>query len=199
MKTNTIIATISAISALTLTANAAVISLTADAAGSTAPGWGGSLEGTLTDTFAYDEFNPTSATPDIHFNGSDGFHPDGNSNPVVLKYTLADGAYTVGAGQSIVLDVWGRDSSKDRDDNFDVTLYSGGTVIETISGEGIDDSSYHRVEFTVSEGQSFDRVEITGHHKFFAVMETRLAAVPEPSSAALLGLGGLALILRRRK
>jgi hypothetical protein len=43
------------------------------------------------------------------------------------------------------------------------------------------------------------RLSVIGGDDFFAVDNIQLTAVPEPSSTALLGLGGLALILRRRK
>ena len=38
-----------------------------------------------------------------------------------------------------------------------------------------------------------------GDNNFATVDNVNLTAVPEPTSTALLGLGGLALILRRRK
>jgi len=50
-------------------------------------------------------------------------------------------------------------------------------------------AQYVRVEITDNQG-GIDRV---------ALGEVKFVAVPEPSSAALLGLGGLALLLRRRK
>ncbi len=50
-------------------------------------------------------------------------------------------------------------------------------------------AQYVKVEITDNQG-GIDRV---------ALGEVKFIAVPEPSSAALLGLGGLALILRRRK
>ena len=42
-------------------------------------------------------------------------------------------------------------------------------------------------------------ISITYTGRYGTIDEVTLTAVPEPSSAALLGLGGLALILRRRK
>jgi len=50
----------------------------------------------------------------------------------------------------------------------------------------------------------FDGLDITGYHKFTTTngvdnISIDVTVVPEPSSTALLGLGGLALILRRRK
>lgn len=57
---------------------------------------------------------------------------------------------------------------------------------------------------SLSAGQTYTMVVSArgtgfGHHKAFDAIELNGTVVPEPSSAALLGLGGLALILRRRK
>jgi len=50
--------------------------------------------------------------------------------------------------------------------------------------------------FEVTDAVNGKYIEFTGSNTAGSLV---LKAVPEPSSAALLGLGGLALILRRRK
>ncbi len=52
----------------------------------------------------------------------------------------------------------------------------------------------------ISSGATLDGVDIdSGNIDQFNISGGSISAVPEPSSAALLGLGGIALILRRRK
>ena len=53
--------------------------------------------------------------------------------------------------------------------------------------------------FTTDDGNAFFTFERSGPDNQPVLSGYVLTAVPEPSSAALLGLGGLALILRRRK
>lgn len=68
------------------------------------------------------------------------------------------------------------------DNNETLTAY---TVAGQVTVDGIGLQTLH----TGTNGNGFDNLSV----------DLTTAAVPEPSSAALLGLGGLALILRRRK
>jgi len=127
-------------------------------------------------------------------------------------------AYTTTAGEAtIAVDLYGRAGNggwQDRDDNIDVQLFNGDyvTAVATISGLSIDNGATSHVRATFSGlavGTQFDRIRIIGHdsgggaaNNYFTLQEAKLTTVdtvPEPSSTALLGLGGLALILRRRK
>lgn len=59
-----------------------------------------------------------------------------------------------------------------------------------------DGNNSHDFNGTISQVLIYDHVLDAGQQ---AQVESYLASVPEPSSAALLGLGGVALLLRRRK
>lgn len=63
-----------------------------------------------------------------------------------------------------------------------------GTLTQVYLDETVNNYSFDQIGFSARDdvSSSFDNVEVT-------------YVVPEPSSAALLGLGGLALVLRRRK
>ena len=77
--------------------------------------------------------------------------------------------------------------------SFDVRIFDAGTEVFTSTGntfatttsDAIESVNFYRGGNWGGGGFTVDNISIT--------------AVPEPSSAALLGLGGLALILRRRK
>jgi len=149
------------------------------------------------DEFAYDPADPTSATPSL----SGGWFHGASSG--VWDVIALDFNSTY---DNLFIDIWGRDgnpSVEGRDDNFDVLFYLGGVIQETInSGIGSGDNFYTRV--IASAGTQADSIRIVdkkSEDNAFTLTEIRVntTAVPEPSSTALLGLGGLALILRRRK
>lgn len=191
--------------------NAATINLSTDTV-TPAAAFGTDFEGTLNDPFAYDQTDPVGTPPDVVLGTTNGYHSTGGS-PAVLRYTLTDGSYTVSSGESVFMDLWGRDSSafnESRDDDFDVTLYNGDyvTTVATVTNQAIDADHHHRVNFTsLSAGDQFDRVEIVARNSSgetnnnFVLMETRLASevIPEPSSTVLLGLATVGFILRRRR
>ena len=96
-------------------------------------------------------------------------------------------------------------------DGTDTLLYVNGVLVKTFTGNAIDisgttglggsfigsDAFIDPLDGNILGFAAYDSqltaTEITVHHAAFA------RAVPEPSTTALLGLGGLALILRRRK
>jgi len=74
----------------------------------------------------------------------------------------------------------------------------GSTAINLTPGATLTLASV--AEFTEQGGQIFvNGVDYNTDNSILSFSGTTATAVPEPSSSALLGLGGLALILRRRK
>ncbi|MGJ8674248.1 PEP-CTERM sorting domain-containing protein [Rubritalea sp.] len=73
-------------------------------------------------------------------------------------------------------------------------LNSGNIGTGTFALTGFGSGSGDSLTLAVDSGQSNNRWNVNGLEVSYTT-----AAVPEPSSTALLGLGGLALILRRRK
>ena len=197
---------------------ATVLGLTADTVNSSAAAFGGTVAGVVSDTFLYDPATPTTPSPNRVFAAGVGYHADlGEGVDALLSYTLSGGAHTTTAGEAtVVVDLYGRSNEaccNGRDDNIDVQLFNGDyvTAVATVSGLSIDNAGTGHVRATfggLAVGTQFDRIRIVGHdsdggafpaNNYFTLMEARLATVPEPSSTALLGLGGLALIMRRRK
>ncbi len=78
--------------------------------------------------------------------------------------------------------------------------YDNGTLLYTspdgAGGTNLNTASYDGTSFTNTITTPLSTADIVGNGLAF---DGRVTNVPEPSSAALLGLGGLALILRRRK
>lgn len=198
-----------------------VLGLTADTGNSSASAFGGTLAGVVNDPFAYDPSLPLLLVPDRVYNVAtgNGYHADlGEGVDALLSYTLSGGTHTTTAGEAtVIVDLYGRDNQpagiNTRDDNIDVQLFNGDyvTAVATVSGLSIDNTITGHVRATfggLAVGTQFDRIRIIGHdsdggafpaNNYFTLMEARVATVPEPSSAALLGLGSLALMLRRRK
>ncbi|NWK55058.1 PEP-CTERM sorting domain-containing protein [Verrucomicrobiaceae bacterium N1E253] len=90
---------------------------------------------------------------------------------------------------------WTADNSTDSDTNNDGIIDWLGTT-STTSGSAVTNANYASFgtftgdTLTISGTNNGGRAVLSGF---------QIVAVPEPSSAALLGLGGLALILHRRK
>lgn len=195
--------------------SATIITMTGDAAASSAPGFSTNIIGTTNDGFAYDPLNPTSVNPALAFNNSlpatyHGAEPAGGT--ITMAYTLN---HVVTAGEPvIVFDIWGRAGNtawEDRDDDFDVEIFdAGGASLGSVAGLAIADSpavQYARASFgALAAGTTIADLVITARDSEpasginnFTVQEVRLAAIPEPSSGLLAGLAGLGLILRRRR
>ena len=210
MKFRILAVAVSAIFAMSTSAFAALISvpLTADVANSSGNAHGGSLPVTLTDPFAYDPANPTSALPSQNYNGSTHYHGNGgNPHPTpTLFYTLAPTTFT--AGSTLDFDFYGRaDCCQDRDNNYDIALLSGGAggsvVGEVLGNNNPDPAPRHlRTDLAsvLTDGDMFDTIRITGNNGNFTIAEVRLAAdladpapVPEPASIAIWSLLGLCL------
>ncbi|MDF7823574.1 PKD domain-containing protein [Pontiellaceae bacterium B12227] len=157
------------------------ITLVADSTSSSTAFYGSSVEKLLTDTFEYDPMDPTATLPSLVF--SDGFHGNDASGTNILSFTLSNAYTTVSAYPVIGVDLWGRNSNFDRDDNFDVILYNGDyfTEVGRVEGIAIPDSAvepYTRALIdTLAVGTTFDRMQIIGHHAQFTLTEVRLAAV----------------------
>ena len=71
----------------------------------------------------------------------------------------------------------------------------GDTFIDTVSGQVANDP----VTLTSQTSQTFTSITFGASTANGGFLNLTFETVPEPSSTALLGLGGLALILRRRK
>lgn len=198
---------------------ATVIGLNADSANSTGNAFGGTIEKTLNDPFAYDPASPNSPLPNrIYNSGSIGYHANlAEGVDAIVSYTTASIIATSASEPVVVVDLYGRVDNaccNDRDDDIDVQLFNGSfsSPIASVTGISLDNSGdgWGRATFdTLPEGTTFDRIRIIGHdsggganNNYFTLLETRaatIAAVPEPSSLGLLALGATALLLRRKE
>lgn len=206
MKKLTQITTISL--GLTLSSQAAVLlGLSADAASSDPSFFGGSLGATLSDPFAYNPDTPTVTLPDQAYNSNnDGFHADESIDTTATLFFTVTGGFTAAGSTEVFFDLYGRDSFTTRDNNYNVTLLTGGTggaVVGSAIGEAVPDASpfHNRTTIAIGSGVSFDTIRVDGFDRYFTVMEVRAATetVPEPTSFALIGLAGVGCLLRRRR
>ncbi|MFT5883001.1 MAG: hypothetical protein ACI9FG_001510 [Crocinitomicaceae bacterium] len=156
--------------------------------------------------------------------GSDGNLVIGaaNSAPTGPKIPGVDTGATIATGDTFDLSFMWRESLVDWDDGADTVSLSlfftdtnliDGTATDVLtltSGFSASNDTYQTESLS---GQGYNGSEIAGK-KLFARINTsamdgefarldnvyiEVTTVPEPSSIVLLGLGGLALILRRRK
>lgn len=192
------------------------VGLTAEAGQSSPSFFSGNLANTLNDGFAYDVNNPTSPAPNRSYAGSRGYHAFvPNNGDALLVYSTTGGELTVGS--QFVLDLYGRNSFGNRDNDIDIQLFSGGTggtLVAQLNGLAIAGNPQHvRADFASELGKNstFDTIQIIGHgigdgpqgQNTFTLMEIRAAGdapiIPEPATAtlALFGIGGL--VMRRRR
>lgn len=196
-----------------------VLSVSADAANSSASILGGSVAGTLNDPFAYDLTDPTGVPLDQEFTtaANDGFLGNGAvGSTVVLSYML-DSAYITESGDIVFFDLYGEDSNAvdPQDNDFDILLFNGdySTQVGSILMQGIpDDPSlffHNRSTLSLADGTTFDRFQISARDadpdddgNRFRLMELRmgvLSAIPEPSGLLLVSVLLAGHSLRRRR
>ncbi len=119
------------------------------------------------------------------------------SQPVTLSQQVS--GFTVGQQYTLSYD-WGN-----RDSAYDMTISMGGAS-DSHKGSGLVAATSNSFTFTAGAATetlslAYNATNGTTWSGFNSTnfKVTPVNPVPEPSSAALLGLGGLALILRRRK
>jgi len=83
--------------------------------------------------------------------------------------------------------------------NFEITLLTGATLSSSTASWKIDGTSVGSAQSIDASGLNGVFVQISGSGLEGTVDNFKLTHVPEPSSTLLLGLGGLGLILRRRR
>jgi hypothetical protein len=129
----------------------------------------------------------------------------GNVAGEVLTFTLQS-ASVVDA-----VHMWGYDRTGDTKrsiQSFDLSFSTNGggtyanTIALTLAVPSADPIPVQTLNFAQQTGVTHIRItNMTnyGDSNYVGLSEIRFSAVPEPTTTALLGLGGLALILRRRK
>jgi hypothetical protein len=78
----------------------------------------------------------------------------------------------------------------------DLALNQGAAVAVNSIGD-MNQAAFNQISLLVKEGAFIDEIRLGGSYN--DVVGIEVVAVPEPSSTALLGLGGLALMFRRRR
>ena len=130
-----------------------------------------------------------------HLSGTNSWYSGTGSTSVTLSFASAN---LTGLAFN-----WGWD---DRDEGDYEVLINGTTSLGTFnvasgsagSGESNELNTY--VAFDSPQiGVTSVQINMSGGNNKFGLDELEVWAVPEPSSAALLGLGGLALMLRRKR
>ncbi len=166
---------------------ASLVALSPDADHSSVPGFGSAWEGVLDDPFAYEGEDPTANLPDQVFGGVNGFHGnEADGVEVTLGFTFEP--VTLAEGASLVIDLYGRDSNECcelRDDDFDVVLYSGETVVETFANLAIENANPNHLRVRYEGNESVDGLRLIARDtenpagSYFTLMEIR-AAVLDP-------------------
>lgn len=126
--------------------------------------------------------------------------PDGRTDGGVLQVT----SHTIAAGEEFTLTFYHASTFGDAPLNYSL-FYGDETQIISTASNTVTSPDF--VELTLTgaataamAGQSLGILFDTPTNGFSVIDDVSLSfVVPEPSSAALLGLGGLALVMRRRK
>lgn len=129
-----------------------------------------------------------------------------NAQPVYYNMTVGSDDVTTGTATSFntVGSIWYRYTVDLSATTWDLTVeqYANtGNVVGALSPVG-SATGLSYMNGSVVNGDSVNSFTLDGANTmtdFFDNFEVTGTAIPEPSSTALLGLGGLALILRRRK
>ena len=227
MKTKILHPTLTALFATTLASQGASIAITnfsfeTDNAGgdnlftTTAPtGWtdlGGGTKGTMNPGSSFysdadaDDGNPSGGTLGDMDDNQVFFNVNGGNG---ISQTLAD-SIVVGNTYTMTVAVGDRDAgSRATFSGYDIRLLAGGSLVaSTSSTVSPGDGTFTDVSFsyTAEAGDSgLLGIELRetngggGKAVDFDNVRLSFTAVPEPSSTALLSLGGLALMLRRKR
>jgi autotransporter-associated beta strand protein len=152
-----------------------------------ANGYGGTLEGTLNDGFAYNPLSPASPLPNLTFAAGTGFHNNSGNGPVILIYDLATPLLD-GPSNQLVVDLYGRSTNQDRDNNVEVAfLDAGGSVLGQATGLAIPDGAAPHLRVSsngiVPNGSTVAKIRVTGNDSDatpattnnFTLMEIRAA------------------------
>lgn len=157
------------------------------------PGYGSTLEGTLNDPFAYNPTSPTNPLPILAFGANLGYHENSTNVSTIIIYDL-ETPLVEGDASDIVVDLYGRNSNQDRDNDVDVEfLDSDGNVLGVVMGAEIPPGTVPFLRITSTEAMVPDaatvaKVRITGHDSDatpaatnnFTLMELRVAQVFTP-------------------
>jgi hypothetical protein len=215
---------LAAFAVVTTSANAAVMLTLSNAGGGAT--WDASShhlpEALLNDAFAYNADSPTSTSPN-HAYVYQGTHNYLTKNEDAENYWFAQ--VTTGGNSLDSLDIWGNDfatheATISRAQDLVISFYTttdatGPTIATSAPFDGVSwngdnaNPTHGRFDVTSLISDAATRATIqslridhsSGNTDYLELYEVRAAgsAVPEPTTTALLGLGGLALIFRRRK
>lgn len=132
-----------------------------------ASGYGGTLEGTLDDAFAYNPLTPAAPLPNLNFANNTGFHNNSGNGPVILIYDLVTPVVD-GPGNQLVVDLYGRSTNQDRDNDVEVAfLDAGGSLLGQATGLAIPDGAAPHLRVStngiVPDGSTIAKIRITGN------------------------------------
>lgn len=131
--------------------------------------FGGSLEGTLNDTFAYDYSDPTGVLPSLTFASNAAFHNSGVGD-ATIRYELAS-PITVDATTNIVVDLYGRGPGgtyANRDNDIDIQfLDASNNLLGEVTGAAIGINPNHvrvsSLDASLANGAVVAKIQVIGH------------------------------------